>query len=522
MMRDVGRLGETYFQKLCNEVGLKANKSGDNDSTGWDFIVELPDDNLGLSVLNNLEKDFSKTICKFQIKSSDSFPSKQNIKLSNLKRFANEPVPAFFVFFEFDKKNEPLKMYLVHVGQDVVSRTIKRLRESDIKKESDIHKARMQISYDEKNELSPITGLGLKAAIQKHIGNNTHLYVKEKIEFINSVGFDLDRISVSFSTRGEDKIESMVNSLLGFKNSFTDVENLKISEKRFGLQKDLSHQIAAQILIGPSQNLEKVQLVCIEKTGNELSRIEADLYSPGILLQSVPDKLKKIRFKSKFFELIMNVHTREANIHLNLPNDLQPTELFECFEQIHFFFKLIETQIIAIERKNEEMYPFEFTINNLGSPEDLKEIYDLLGHACQILKANGIYRCISPLKLLEMQKSHILVYVHSLSPLPNSSFATDLLDKGTFQYPLKVAWIWTYAINFSEYFIGASIAFTGDATVEIKSGRERISFIDPKPIANELIKKKSKIDKSVLLDLEEKVKTKISEQGYEYITQKRN
>ena len=40
-MRDLGDLGELFFNAWCSEVGLVANKST-KDKMGWDFLVEFP------------------------------------------------------------------------------------------------------------------------------------------------------------------------------------------------------------------------------------------------------------------------------------------------------------------------------------------------------------------------------------------------------------------------------------------------------------------------------------------------
>lgn len=519
MSRDLGRLGEAYFLKLCNEVGLKANKSGDNDSTGWDYVVELPDETNKLSVLNTLEKDFSKTICKVQIKSSDGRPGKHNIRLSSMKRFSNEVTPAFFVFFEFNKKNEPEKMFIVHMGLELIGKTLKRLREKDIKNEKNIHQKTLSVIYGPTEETAPISGLALKNEIKKHIGTNTHVYVQQKINIINSVGFDGGRISVSFKASGEEKIESMVNSLLGYK-TYTDVENMTVSEIRFGLAKELSKQSEARIFLGPSSSPEVVSLVSLGENDNEIARIKATVFSPGMILPAIPDKFKKVRFKSKHAEVVMNVHTYEANMKLNIPIDRDAIELFECYEEMNFFFSCVQTQKIGIERKGEEIHPLNFNVSSSDLNEDAKQLHDLLGRTVELLKWNGIPQCSCPISYLELQKLPIFLSSHSIRPIKDTQLTTVLIDKGEFKDLNKVSIIFTFKINFHEWFLGTSLAFTGDTILTNSKGKEKVVISNPRVISQQVIKKKSSISSETLKGLENKVRAEVDAMGYDSIIQK--
>lgn len=519
MTRDIGRLGESFFETLCNEVGLKSNKSISNDTTGWDFVVEFPDEKKPVGVLSSLESDFSKTICKIQIKSSDKKPRKHNIRLSNMKRFSNEVTPSFFVFFEFNKKNAPQRMFLVHTGEELIGKTLKRLREGDIKKESKINLKTMTVSYGEEHELKPISGAVLKEALLKYIGTNSHNYVKQKMDIINNIGFDQARFSVTFRTKGEDNIESMVNSLLGLK-TYTDVENVKISEIRFGLEKSMSDVSEGRITIGPSASPEKINLVCLGENRDEISRIEADLFSPGMILPVIPDKLKKIRIISTYVEYVMNIHTYEAKMRLKLPNDTETIELFECYEQMNFFFKCLETQQIGIERAAEEgVHQISFNITDSDLGNDLTETYTLLGYACEALKANNILKCNCSLRYLELQKLPLLIFSHARKPIRDTTISTTLHERNAFKDLNNVAIVFKYILNFNEWNLATAIAFAGKATLEVINKKDKITFAESILISQHTLKKKSKITPDLLIPLENKVKEELEAKNFDYILQ---
>lgn len=91
--RKVGNMGRGDFDRLCNASGLIYNSSSEDDSGGWDAIVEFPLLG-GIALLNSLNEQPIQ--CLVQIKSSDGEKKGVQVKLSNMKRFCDTPLPCFF------------------------------------------------------------------------------------------------------------------------------------------------------------------------------------------------------------------------------------------------------------------------------------------------------------------------------------------------------------------------------------------------------------------------------------------
>jgi hypothetical protein len=150
-MRNIGRMGEYIFGFWCACVGLTANISI-VDETGWDFFVEFPCD-----PSSGLPRDMLPTPieCQIQVKSTDGKTQKRGIEVSNLERLIKAQMPAFFCFIEFDGKNEAQAVYLVHVGKDIIEKTLKRIRELDSKGEKDrLNKHKITINYTADNQIA--------------------------------------------------------------------------------------------------------------------------------------------------------------------------------------------------------------------------------------------------------------------------------------------------------------------------------------------------------------------------------
>jgi hypothetical protein len=516
MKRDVGRLGEAYFQKICSEVGLKANKSSDNDTTGWDYVIEFPDEDKKLMVLSSLEKDFSKTICKVQIKSSDTKYKKHSIRLSSMKRFVNEPTPSFFVFFEFDGKNDPQKMFLVHTGEDLIGKTLKRLRQMDSSQDSKTNLKTLTINYGDEHEVYPITGAKLQSVFLEHIGTDTHLYVKKKIETINSVGFEDLRFKISFKTDDKKSLESMVNSVLGL-DTYTNVSSIKLSETRFGIEKIINDCDEGRVKLGPSLNTEKVSLVSLGKDSDEIARIDATVFSTGGIAQIIPDDMKKIRLNSDLVDIIINPHTNYANMNLNLPNNDETIDLFQCYDQMNFFKSCVENKRIGIQRKGENVHNLEFVVNSADLGPDFDEIFEVLGYACEVLKENNIFKCNSTLGNIGIQKMKLIASVMSYKPVPGSMITVNLNEKQDFKKLDKVSVVFRVVLNFGEWNILNSIGLTGDVSLIKSQPQDSLIFYEPRLAAKRKIKKKEKIEKIDLDNLEEKVMQELRDLNYDYI-----
>jgi hypothetical protein len=100
--RNLGELGEIELKRWCAQVGLTANKV-ENDSKGWDFFVEFPLISHTKQTLP-LDLTISPLKCLIQVKTTDKIRQNIKIKLSNWIHLIKNPLPSFFMIFEFDEK----------------------------------------------------------------------------------------------------------------------------------------------------------------------------------------------------------------------------------------------------------------------------------------------------------------------------------------------------------------------------------------------------------------------------------
>jgi len=167
-MRDLGTMGESTFSLLCADAGMTANGSK-IDKMSWDFIVEMPASaNVSAALLHQ-----SPVSMKVQVKATDGNSRKVDVKLSNLRLMVTSLQPNFFCFIEFDSETHAKQVFIRHVDNELVTMTLKRIREIDQNEDDNaLNKRTMSISFDDANLLQNCDGVTLKNTLMSHIGDN--------------------------------------------------------------------------------------------------------------------------------------------------------------------------------------------------------------------------------------------------------------------------------------------------------------------------------------------------------------
>ena len=518
MSRDLGKLGENSFSKICNEVGLKINKSHDEDSTGWDYILEFPDKEESLVRINHLEKDFSKPLCKIQVKSSDKKLKGHSIKLTNLKRFVNDPNPAFFIFFEFDGKNDSQRIFLIHVGKEIIGKTIKALRECDLSNEKNIHKKRIRITYSLDDLLEENTGKCLYKAIRRTIGNNILEYSSSKTRLVESVGYGSSCYKIKFNTIGSENLSDLVDTTLGLKN-FAKVENVKVFENRFNLEKKINIISNGIVKIGPSKHPRKAHLVSLDDRGFELTRLEVDLYTPGGLYPRLPKNQKKIRVSTTFIEMIFKTGLAKANIKMNLPDPDEEFHILKLREQMDFIFDLVKSRNFNLQLNGKILIESNFVLNSSVSPE-IMEAHKLINYVCNIIDYHKIKDCRTSLNQMKHQALQIYLYNASIGKITEMYLSSILSEKCNFQNLSKVAIVFSQYIHLGIWKIASSIAFTGNAELGFEEGKDLITFNSPLALKERSVKSQNTFSRKQIDELQKDLIASIDDLGYDYVLMK--
>lgn len=349
--RDLGGMGEAYFEHLCNEVGLVPTRIK-QDKTGWDYFVEFP------SLENPLHRPAAA--CRVQVKATDRADDFVNgITLHNWHRLITEPSPAFFCVFRYSGDRTPSAAYLVHVDATTISAVLKRLRELERDGVAKPLARTRRLRWTKDARLTEVTGEALKQALVDEIGD-LYEYSRKKMALVQ--GSQGPPITTEFTVEthapdGMHPHELLVELALNLRDSIPS-KFTRYVENRFGVGLDRMAQLPAvlgklSISRVPTGEAE----VCFRSEKSE-ARFRCAVYNPLLVFPFIEERFVRFRFESTY------VHFVTRN-----PNQVD----FTILETIHAgpvpLVEAVEVaKLITITHSPD---PFEFV---LGSGESSKTI----------------------------------------------------------------------------------------------------------------------------------------------------
>ncbi|MEN4598359.1 hypothetical protein ABEG75_10370 [Pantoea agglomerans] len=342
--RNLGRMGETFFNNLCATVGLTCNGSIE-DSTGWDYIVEYPHeyDEVVLADKAPASKEF-----KIQIKATDHRKRKLAITLSNLMRLCNTPLPSFILFLEYNNKLEPDDVFLVHISKDIIFDVLKSARENSLNKaRKNFNKKTLTIKYDESNKLSHLAGDAFIKAIDSYIPKGMNEYVKEKQHQLKTLGYEKSWGQMKFKASTLSPENDVVSASLGWidKIKVTDVMTYDTRFEILSEDADLRSP-EAFISFDVKQSTDKGNITFTHLKSKKRLRFECELFFSQVSAVA-PKQMAKFRVKTKSFDMLVAL---TGNSHYKFIDDGVRLSLFELRDAI-IFRKWITSQESQMEIK---------------------------------------------------------------------------------------------------------------------------------------------------------------------------
>lgn len=409
-MRDLGLLGENTFSSWCHQVGLVPNPSI-IDKTGWDFYVQFPQVK-DLSVLKIHKSVFE---CKVQVKATDKQERKLAITLSNLRQMATSQMPSFYVFLEFDGKNEVQKAFILHIDKSLIYKILKKVHEIEqSNKENNLNKRTMTLKYDESNELKLLDGQNLKENLLAYIGEDYSKYINEKSKFLESCGFEDGYGTIQFSLNDKDSIKKIINVSLGLEEEI-DIENLVSIEQRFGVPSQKTKLVVpkAKLKIGMSPPKKGKIRFKEDKLSSGLT-FEIDFYNSSFSFSEFR-QYAKFRIINEFFDMSFEPYEGKCNFSFDL-GDSKRVEIKKLKDVISLITLMSGNEhnaIIDLELEDKASLSFNFKSKFVErNLEIFDELLNKIFQICQHLKIyDEIYMSLKELYYYknEIEKFHTII-----------------------------------------------------------------------------------------------------------------
>jgi hypothetical protein len=325
-------MGEADLIRWAIQVGIVANPSI-RDKRGWDFILEFPTTSITAGL--PFDRLPVPVQCLVQVKATDRRGVSWPMKLSNWKRLVDTPLPAFFLFLEYDGLLECQRAYLVHVGETQMKRVLRALRELTVREpDAALHRKALTVAYGPEERLGETNGQGLLQAIRKHVPDFA-TYAAKKQAILESAGYEEGgwhgegMVRFPPKPEGIPVEEHLINWSLGLLGDGALVPGMKIFDERFGIRlPEPIRTFDGDGRIVPKAFTEGTLRL---RSAAYCYTFSVELYSSGSMKEAVSDESKhKIRVKAPFFDLFIPIADSNLwKITLRLPNISTPISVSE-------------------------------------------------------------------------------------------------------------------------------------------------------------------------------------------------
>ncbi len=298
----------------ASEAGMTCNPSVE-DRFGWDFLLEMNVTDADNMLFDQRAGKFSFFI---QVKTTQKGELKRQIKLSNWEYLVKEPIPTFAMLVQLDDNSELIGVYLTHIGEAWIKRTLKKLRRISGTK---ISQVKMTFKAEPHDRLSEPYPLSMKERLLESINGDYRKYCTNKIKLVDELGYTEFRSHITLNAEG--KVDDFVDFAIGTKKGLP-VKNVIINDDiRFGVPGAIKELDAATMEIPPPAH--NARLVLSNDAGIT-SEIEAKVFLPNWMITSVPDDKFKFRVESSICEGVFGPKGK-ATMVFNLYFELEDESL---------------------------------------------------------------------------------------------------------------------------------------------------------------------------------------------------
>ena len=409
--RIIGNIGESTVVSLCNAVGIVATKPSE-DINGWDFYLELPP-KVDSSLPNDSQPPAIKA--KVQVKTTTTQEKKFAIKVSTLEHLVNVQMPAFICFIELNNLMSIENIYLVHVGEAIISKVLRRIRECEVKNKK-TNKTTITIHYKDEHKLEDYTGKCFQKNIESYIPNGMKSYINEKNTILKKVGFDEcpHKFTVQFQGISVSDIEDIS---LGLKEGELECSIKSSTQKRFDVElpnKELPESDNVKISMKPQYLGGAIISFKSSRYAIPSLKYKFDVYKSAFATGK--GSLNKLLFKNEYMQLVYDLNTTEQKFTTQFTNQAYKlNEIHNVLQLYNFAYQSKDTPLI-MEIKSEKLDGVskqEFQFGNLSENVNLEYFY-IVDAVVDIVKNLNLPEDIEiELENLLEQKSHIKM-LHTL------------------------------------------------------------------------------------------------------------
>ena len=348
--RDVGRMAESLVQLWAAQHGFIANKAY-VDATGWDYLLEFDRPSARPAALRSLDHEPSADASLVQVKGTDSGTSVA-IKLDNMKRLIDWPIPTFIFIAVYDGAADPKATYLVPVDEELTRRVLERLRSVPDDQQDRLHAMTLSVTWEDRHRLVANDGGALRDAVALHVGKDPAAYAARKLKWKETLGYGERpyRGRLVFKEKDPNKAERhMVSFAIGLTDRL-EASVIDICETRFGITKPLPH--IEQDTFLKLDTLPKAGTAVINVRSKKKAaavNLECTYYDPRILFPGIQTENLRFRFAAEHVDFILHFDLGRWDFSFDLPALDEVVSLESAAKAIDLLFMLEDASTDELE-----------------------------------------------------------------------------------------------------------------------------------------------------------------------------
>lgn len=274
----------------------------DEDRFGWDFLVEEPRDPAGHS--GPLDAAPAPLEFRVQVKATNGIDDAIDISLAHMHRLAGLQMPVFFCCMAFDGGQDPVRVQLVHLDEELIGRTLARVRELEAAGDTQLHQHTLTVRCAAADALSQPFHAGLKEKIAQHVPEGMISYLAWKNKVLETIGYTDMRVIMQITTEpiGAD---DMLDFYLDLKKEIY-LTSTYAQEYRFGIAQDFRPRYDGPAVLSITDHHPRDDAV-ISVRKDAFSRViafPAKFYAPPRAL-NIPDDRLKVRLLSPALDMLV-------------------------------------------------------------------------------------------------------------------------------------------------------------------------------------------------------------------------
>ena len=359
------------------------------DRYGWDHYYEFYAKPNQSSSTFPLEMPPAALSCKVQVKGTRRKVKSVRVRLSNLLRFVQEPIPCFIVVVRFHRDNdEPEEVYVIHVWDEIISKVLEQVFRLDKPGKQSLHKKWLSVDLLSEHRISPPWKDTFCAKIANCAGEDLLSYATRKAQLNQSVGFVDPAISVKLNFQAPTK-EQLFERLarVGVGLEAIDFFGFQASRIRFGLEipdPSLGASDKGQISIVPSAPDEGWKLQSLDNQNSDPIELSCIVRSSARAFAFLPQDYWLLRIETEFLNVVLGLATNKLQLSYKPPDPDQPIKFTEFHRSLLILERLSFTKepnvVIRVISPDPKKKPFDFGIptGQLVAPNGFSESIALM------------------------------------------------------------------------------------------------------------------------------------------------